>query len=187
MALEMEIKFLDADFDRVRETLQGLGAERKGRWFERNLVFDDAKRTLRQKGVLLRLRQDRAAVLTLKQPPERKTEGVKTYVESETRVEDFESTRDVLEGLGYTVAFRYEKIREEWTRGGVNICLDELPFGRFVELEGNREAILALAEELSLPLDTSSTATYHELNRVRRQENKLPPDESFVFETKPDA
>ncbi len=186
MALETEIKFVDADLNRVRETLQVLGAERKGRWFERNLVFDDWKRTLRDKGVLLRLRQDRAAVLTLKQPPGVETEGVKTFVESETIVQDFDAMREILEGLGYAVAFRYEKVREEWTRGDVHICLDELPFGKFVELEGDRELIMALAGELRLSLDTSSTATYHELNRIWRQEHKLPMDESFVFDSPPE-
>lgn len=187
MALETEIKFVDANLDRVRETLQVLGAERKGRWFERNLVFDDTGRTLRDRGVLLRLRRDRAAVLTLKQPPEVEAEGVKTFVESETIVQDFDVMRDILEGLGYIVAFRYEKVREEWVYEGVHICLDNLPFGRFVELEGDREEILDLAEELRLSLDTSSTATYHELNRIHRQENSLPPDESFVFDAPPDV
>ncbi|QJT08282.1 class IV adenylate cyclase [Oceanidesulfovibrio marinus] len=187
MALETEIKFKGADFDRVRTILLALSAERKGRWMERNLVFDDADRSLRRKGVLLRLRQDRNSVLTLKQPPAEEQEDVKVFHEHETIVQDFEAMRAILGGLGYTVAFRYEKVREEWAAGEVHVCLDEMPFGQFVELEGERVAILALARELGLSLDTSTTATYHALNQAWREEEGLAPDENFVFESPPDV
>lgn len=187
MPLETEIKFKGADFDRVRTILLALSAERKGRWLERNLVFDDVDRSLRDKSVLLRLRQDRNAVLTLKQPPAKESPDVKVFHEHETIVQDFDAMRTILEGLGYAVAFRYEKVREEWVLDGVHICLDELPFGRFVELEGERVAILALAREMGLPLDTSTTATYHALNQSWRKQEGLAADENFVFDSPPDV
>jgi adenylate cyclase class IV len=42
----------------------------------------------------------------------------------------------MLEGLGYSVVRRYQKIRETWRLGGVGIALDHTPIGDFAEFEG---------------------------------------------------
>ncbi|GFM38400.1 class IV adenylate cyclase [Desulfovibrio psychrotolerans] len=187
MAHETELKFIDADFSSLRKCLAGLGAKSLGRHVERNMVFDTPERTLRQAHTLLRLRsqqwKDRqATLLTLKCPPSAPVpQDVKVYDERETAVDDFNAMRSVLEGLGYGVAFLYEKLREEWRLPGVEICLDTMPFGHVVELEGERDAILACARQLGLSMDKASRATYHELNRQWRLAEGLAPDESFCF------
>jgi adenylate cyclase class 2 len=62
------------------------------------------------------------------------------------------------------------------------VCLDRLPFGRFVEIEGEREAIFRTARELGLDLDSATTETYHALNRQAREQDGGKPSESFVFD-----
>lgn len=187
MAFEIELKFTGADFASLRQVLQQHGAVCKGHHVERNLVFDTPDRSFKRQEMLLRLRtrirkDSSVAVLTLKKPPQHETPtDVKVYDERETVVHDFEGMRDILEGLGYEAAFRYEKVREEWTLGGVEICLDTMPFGDVVEIEGEREAILACAAQLGLSMACSSTATYHELNRDWRKQQGLAPDDNFCF------
>jgi adenylate cyclase class 2 len=183
MGLEIEVKYLDADHAAIRRALRNLGAVRLGRWFEANAVYDDAQRSLKARGTLLRLRAKPGAhVLTLKRAAaDRQSDTAKVYEEHETHVSDPAALAAILGGLGYSPALRYEKIREKWTLHGCEICLDTLPFGQFLEIEGDEDGIRACAEALALPASRASTATYHELNRRWREASGLAPDESFVF------
>jgi len=181
MSDETELKFPGADLARVRRRLQSHGARFLWRNFERNLVFDTAGRELRDAGVLLRLRQTDVALLTVKRPPKVPRPGFKVQEEIQTEVQDFESMRSILELLGYGVAFAYEKLREEWRLEGCTVCLDRLPFGDCVELEGEPEAMEGCAPLLGLDLDEGSDATYHQLHREHRMAAGLDEEESFVF------
>lgn len=182
MSLEIEVKYLEADHKTLRGTLRKLGAQRVGRWFEANAVFDDPRRSLKATGTLLRLREKPGgAVLTLKRATPRASATAKIYEEHETVVADAAAAAAILAGLGYAPVLRYEKIREKWTLLGCEVCLDTLPFGPFVEIEGGEDAIRACAEALELPAGNASTATYHDLNLLYRAKSGLPPSETFVF------
>lgn len=187
MAFEIELKFVHVDPSMVREKLSALGGLCKGRHLERNVVFDTPKREMKDESKLLRLRtkqwkDSHETVLTLKLPPKGDIpEDVKIYDERETLVESFDGTYAILEGLGYDGAFRYDKMREEWVLDNVVICLDELSFDTVIELEGERDDILSLAEKLALPKESASTATYHELHKAYRERLGLAPQDSFYF------
>lgn len=107
---------------------------------------------------------------------------MKVCEETETDIADTKAMLAILAGLGYLPALRYEKIREKWSLSGCDVCLDTLPFGSFLEIEGGEADIKACAGKLNLSRDTSSTATYHDLNRLSREAKGLPPDDSFVFD-----
>lgn len=183
MALETEIKILGADLDAVRQRLKELGAEDHGAQFERNLVFDTPDRSLRAADVLLRLRSAGKATLTLKRHPPDPAQGgaLKVWEEYESEVADFAAVRQLLEALGYFAALEYEKVRETWRRQGTEICLDQLPFGDFVEIEGDARGIEACMRDLGLAGHATSRETYHALNAQHRREMGLAPEESFVF------
>lgn len=181
----------------MRAVLIGLGAARLGLVFERNEVFDSGDQgRLREAGILLRLRlttrkrtatdrgEDLGGVLTLKLPPPPDApQGFKVRREIETRVDDARSLRDILIGLGYAVTLRYEKVRETWRVGVTLVCLDRLPFGCFVEIEGLPDDIRVLAERLGLSAASASTATYHDLHLENLDRLGLPHEDSFVFDT----
>jgi adenylate cyclase class 2 len=182
--LETELKVLDVDLDAVRRTLHQAGGECQGRVFEANEVFDDAAGSLRSGGVLLRLRRESGrsgGLLTLKLPVPGPA-GLKTREERETGVADSDAARAVLEGLGYRVLLRYEKVRETWLLAGCHVCLDHLPFGEFVELEGLPDAIAAALARLGLEGLPTSDRNYHALYREHLERLGLPASDSFVFE-----
>ncbi|MFO7596945.1 MAG: class IV adenylate cyclase [Desulfocurvibacter africanus] len=192
MALETELKFCKPDFERVHENLSRLGADFQFRALERNLVLDDVDSSLRHRGMLLRLRQvDHRFVLTFKRPPTGqagkssdapcRATVAKVLEEIETSVTDFQAMQCILEALGYRPAFTYEKVREKWLLDNAVICLDRLPFGRFVEIEAEEPEILRLAADLGLDAGCATSENYHELNRCHRQAAGLPPEDSFVF------
>lgn len=183
MSLEMELKYIDADHDAVRSCLVSAGAHRQGRWFEENTVYDYPDRRLKKQGVLLRVRKkgDRAA-LTVKIPPAVKVESsLKVFEELETGIADYYTTCRALEAVGFVPAFAYEKVREKWEMDNCHICIDHLPFGDFVEIEGGEQEVLLCAKRLGLKQSQASTETYHALNLLHRSAEGFDMDESFVF------
>jgi len=182
MPLEIEIKYLNVDHNALRLRLQDLGAQYLGRGFEANVVYDDPARSLKASGTLLRLREKNSRfILTLKRAAQTQSSTAKIYEESETEITNAPALREILAGLGYQPALRYEKMREKWSLNGCEICLDTLPFGLFAEIEGDEAGIAACAKALELPQAQASTATYHDLNRQHHEQAGLPPDDSFVF------
>jgi adenylate cyclase class 2 len=184
MTLEVEVKFFCSDFQALRSGLRDSGAFFLHTRFEQNLVFDTPDYRLRKENMLLRLRStgSQGGVLCLKKPPaDSQPEDVKAWEELETEVERSDELRRLFLALGYIVSFSYEKVREQWELDGCQVCLDILPFGRFVEIEGERQAIFDLAERLGLASCSRTVKNYHELNREYRARNHLPPDDSFVF------
>ncbi len=182
MALELEAKFAVDSLDALRDKLRAMDAVPKGRRFERNVVFDTPGRELRSKGELLRLRMTDKAKLTFKRPSGQPfLAGVKAMEEVETVVDDFEAMRQVLLGLGYQEALWYEKFREQWRLPGALVCLDDLPFGCFVEIEGQPETIVHTAGRLGLSMASASAETYHGLYQLFLAGRGLPPQDSFTF------
>ncbi|OIQ48771.1 CYTH domain protein [Pseudodesulfovibrio hydrargyri] len=183
MALECELKYLEADLADLADRLRRAGATTSGRYFEANTVFDRPDRSLKRDGILLRLREKQGrAVLTVKRPPEAPApSALKIFEEIETGVDDGAAMAEALETLGFAPAFRYEKVREKWRHMDCAVCLDRLPFGDFVEIEGDEAQVLACAAWLGLNAACTTKATYHGLNIEYRVEKGLEPDENFVF------
>jgi len=184
MALEIERKYRFSDFDVLRTRLRETQAEYGGRDFEENTVWDTPSLELKESEILLRLRRvGENSVLCLKKPPERRNiiSKHKVFDEVETSVEDPEGMATILRNLGYGVAFRYEKLRETWWMDRVTVCLDHLPFGRFVELEGDEESIPRAEEVLGLQDCQTTTMNYHQLHKAYRRECGLEDQDSFVF------
>ncbi|MCK5645403.1 MAG: class IV adenylate cyclase [Anaerolineales bacterium] len=145
---EIEAKFYLPELSSIRKKLIFLGAQLSTeRVFERNWRFDTAKRRFEDTGEVLRVRQDIKAHLTYKRP----TEIPENRIEIELEVDDGESATEFLNALGFEVVALYEKYREIFFFEDCSIFLDELPFGSFVEVEGNSiEAIRNVADSLDL-------------------------------------
>jgi adenylate cyclase class 2 len=160
--LEIEVKFLVDELDAVRRRLLALGATlHSSRVFECNLRLDNAWDGLRLQGKLLRLRQDSAARLTYKGMPQTAVDSeARVREELEVAVGDFQTTLALLARIGYEPKQRYEKYRETFFFNEVEVALDELPFGNFVELEGDDQAIRAAAAALGLDWQRRILANY---------------------------
>jgi adenylate cyclase class 2 len=112
-------------------------------------------------GKLLRLRQDTAARLTYKGEPQTAVDSeARVREELEIEVGDFETTLALLQRVGFEPKQVYEKYRETFRFGLVEVVLDEMPFGDFVELEGDEAAIQAAAAALDLDWNRRILANY---------------------------
>jgi len=165
--MEIEAKFYLRHLEDIRKRVIAHDALLKTtRLLERNLRFDTPDRELAGKKHVLRLRQDNRTTLTFKRPRVQ----VETRDEFEIEIDDFESGRKILEALGYAVTTLYEKYRETYQIDLVQVMLDELPFGCFVEVEGpSIESIRQMSDQLELPWERRVQASYVELfDRIRR-------------------
>ena len=135
--VESEIKLRMPGPGPAREAVARLGATLvRPRHFEDNFLLDDAESTLVGSGRTLRLRRtEAAAVLTFK-GPRRDREGVKSRQEIEVTAGDADALQAILRAIGFRPVFRYQKYRETYRLGDVEIVVDETPIGTFLEIEG---------------------------------------------------
>lgn len=179
---ETEAKFYVQDLDAIQKRLVKCGARLiQERVLETNIRFDLPRGRLRREGRVLRLRKDTAARLTYKSASKR-NQGVLSREEIELIVEDFEKAKRFLEALGYDKLFYYEKYRTTYELNTTLVMLDELPYGIFVEIEGETiEAIRQVAEALLLKFEMAVLTSYHGLFDRLRKRRKLPTrDLSFA-------
>jgi adenylate cyclase class 2 len=172
---EIESKFYIRDLEAFEVRLKALGATCiVPRGFEYNLRFDNSQENLARQGKVLRLRKFNDIRLTFKGPGER-IGGALARTEIELVINDFDAAQKLLEGLGYRVTAVYEKYRAMYKFGTALITLDELPYGKFVEIEGeNPEQISQLAQELGLNPKTAIPASYQGLFEQLKATKNLP-------------
>jgi len=158
---ELESKFHLSHPKTLEGRLQNLGAELlHPRTHEYNLRFDTPDQKLARDYRILRLRKDRSVHLTYKGPTIIKN-GVNVREEIEVTVGDFDTANLLLHALGYVVTAVYEKYRTTYEFDGLHITIDEMPFGVFLEIEGEDvERIRSAAARLGLDMDAHIALNY---------------------------
>ncbi len=185
MNLERELKFICSDVRETEQKIYELGGKRLASWyFEKNLVLDDAEGRLWAGNRLLRLRRaGERSKLTLKSPASSEADpNLKVWREMEVELGDMDSMLSIFSSLGLSVSWHYEKFRSKWMLSSCVVCLDILPFGRFLELEGDKEAIHECAKYLDLDLEQGSKKSYYELYREIYFPEGLSTFQGFVFD-----
>jgi adenylate cyclase class 2 len=134
------------------------------RLFEANSVYDTADQKIRGAQMLLRLRQvGEKNILTWKGPA---VPGPhKSRPEIETQFDSFAALDQILHHLGYSITFRYEKFRTEFSdpQSEGTVTFDETPIGNFLELEGSGSWIDTMALQLGFKPENYELASYGKL------------------------
>lgn len=162
---ETEVKFYIADLATLAARLVSLGTHVvEPRGLEVNLRFDTPAGDLKRDGRVIRLRKDTESHVAYKDGGQL-IDGAIIRREIEFSVSDFGSARAFIEALGYDVVFIYEKYRTTYGFGTPEtlIMLDELPYGNFVEIEGDLGRLRPVAQQLGLRWETAIGASYHTL------------------------
>lgn len=185
-AHEIELKLPVADPTALQSRLPQLGFQLDTpRTFEHNTLYDTPARDLRAKRELLRLRHYGSTwTITHKRPVNQSADDTryKVRIETETTVEDGPALAAILEALGYTPAFIYEKFRTEWSQVDpvtdtvTHLVIDETPIGNYAELEGPPEWIDRTLAELNIDPATCLTDSYGKLFLDWKQRTGSPAD-----------
>jgi adenylate cyclase, class 2 len=180
MRHEIEVKLEVRNPRTLKRRLGELGFRAiSARRFESNRLYDFADGRLRKAGWVLRLRfvNDSCCFLTLKCGPVA-SRSYKIRREIETEIEDGERLAEILRMLGLREAFRYEKHRTVYGRkvsadspASLQLAYDETPAGNFIELEGPKRWIDAIARQLGYRRKDYITLGYPTLYSVWRQAN----------------
>ncbi len=175
MELEIEVKFFIRDIDALKERLTELGALSTDRVFEYNVTFDDKDKFLMKKKSILRLRKDKKVTLTYKSPPDNRqiSKEFKILKEREVEISDFDTMVKILAGLGFHKDRIYEKWRRTFVADDTVFCLDTMPFGNFLEIEGKKEKIIHWADILGLEWEKRILLSYYQIFMVLKQKFNL--------------
>ncbi len=171
--LEIELKFKVTSFNEIRSKLKALGCTPGEPVEETNLILDLPGTPLRFKDIVFRLRNDaKGTLLTIKKPIP--CSLLKVRNEIKTVLDCTIDDAAILFGhLGYGVVLTYEKIRRECTLKNAQVCLDELWFGRFIEIEATSdEDLLEAAELLGLDVSDGIRLSYPALETEAREDAK---------------
>jgi adenylate cyclase class 2 len=161
--IEKKYRLTEQQRDRVVRRLKELGLESEGQEFEENILFNGPN--LDTQTSILRLRRvGERAILTYKHRMQSST-SIRHQREDETGIQYADAMNDILDGLGYKPSLIYEKRRTTWHAGNAEIVLDELPFGLFLEVEGDEDAIMDVEKLLGLDELDVEMSTYPELSQ----------------------
>jgi adenylate cyclase class 2 len=161
---ELEIKLYLSNLTSYQQKVETLGGQLvEPRVHEINLRFDTPDGELTRTAQVLRLRQDSTARLTYKGPGET-VGGVHARREIEFMVSDYQSAQLLLESLGYQISLMYEKFRTTYLLDGLQVTLDEMPYGNFTEIEGSDPAAIRdTASKLGVNWDMRILESYTSL------------------------
>jgi adenylate cyclase class 2 len=167
---ELEVKFYLSRRKEMEAKLSSVGPVSAPRVHEVNLRLDTTDLSLSSTGKLLRLRQDTRARVTYKGAGSEEG-GARLRQELEFTVSDFDTALALFEALGYQVYMMYEKYRTTYQLGNVEVTLDEMPTGDFLEIEGpDGESIRRAAVQLELNWEARILDSYTVLfERTRAQ------------------
>jgi len=172
--LEIEVKFLLEDLADMRERIIQIGGVCNGPVFESNIRFESGSQELKQQRSLLRLRQDQNTTLTFKREPLTPQDQFKIHTEYEVQVDNFDVMKKILEALGFHQEQVYEKKRETIFMQDTMLCIDRMPFGPFLEIEGSQKNIREMAHRLGLAWEDRILLNYIAIFDRLKQACNLP-------------
>ena len=163
MATEFEKKYRLTEklYEDLAARLADIGAHYEGEEEEENTIFELT--ALIGKPAVLRIRSvGDKTLLTFKRRLASDT-GVKHQIEFETEVSDRAAVSGIIGELGLAPNVIYEKRRRTWRLADVEVVLDTLPFGLFMEIEGPIESIAEAERKLSIENLPVEARTYPNL------------------------
>jgi adenylate cyclase, class 2 len=137
MSVEIEKKYrLTAEQAQyVEDELADVAANFVGEDLEENTIYGGG--VLDEKLAVLRIRTtERKSTMTYKRRIQNASDA-KHQIEYETEISDPDSVAALFSELNFSPRLVYEKRRKTWKLRNTEIVLDELPFGRYMEIEGS--------------------------------------------------
>jgi adenylate cyclase class 2 len=183
---EVEIKFRIDDIEALTASLQTAGFRLiTPRTHEMNTLFDQPGGKLRRREALLRLREYGPRwTLTYKDRSGKQSGRHKSRREIETPVENGDAMGRIIEAVGFSPSFRYEKFRSEWADSNGHVVIDETPIGNFGEIEGEAKWIDATAKRLNISVKNYLKESYAELFTAWKRKTKSKAKEMTFKEIK---
>ena len=154
--IEYEVSILEVDKDKMITKLEGLGAVKKGEYFQKRYVYD-VNPPSENKWMRLRTNGFKTT-LTIKEKKDINIVG--GTKETEIEVLDFDGTNEMLKELGFNFTNYQENKRITYTLNNVEIDIDSWPrIPTYVEVEGyDEQSVLDIVNLINT--DNDEVVTY---------------------------
>ncbi|MBB1553148.1 MAG: CYTH domain-containing protein [Clostridiales bacterium] len=179
---DIQIKIKVNNFQKMKKFLMSKGAIFLGGWKEKTIRFDTNDKILEKKETYLRVKTGHENVVTLK---EADNNNRKKFFESNNRmfqIDDIDSFCYIIKQIGFTKEYIMEKYRLAWSYKNIEFYIDELPFGIFIELKGEKEEINKMIKFLRVNQEELIKDTYWEIY-ANSEQNQIK-SENIIFDKK---
>lgn len=148
MEKEIEVKFKINEKDKMKEKLLSLGVSLCEPYKQTTYGFFSINSI--EKGIFPRIRDEKDdIVLTVKVKPKKETNYFER-MEYSMKISSVKEGEEILKVLGFDDVRVFEKVRQEGELLNTKVTLDELYFGNFIEIEGEKEDIENVIIKLGL-------------------------------------
>ena len=179
---DRQIKIKVNDFQKMKRFLMSKGAVFLGGWKEKTIRFDTYDKILEKKDTYLRVKTGNENVVTLKEPD---NNNRKKFFESNNRmfqIDDIDRFCYIIKQVGFSKEYIMEKYRLAWSYKNIEFYIDELPFGIFIELKGEKEDINKMIKFLRVSQEELIKDTYWEI--YAKLEKDQIKRENIIFDKK---
>lgn len=163
--IETEIKLRLPNLEGLQAHLEALGFRLITPFQTENSTLWDRGTELLEQGCALRLRSYAERNWLTWKGPKIPDLLLKIRPEEETELSDAEAMEAILRALGFAPVMRMTKKRALLRGAELLACLDETPFGCFLELEGEAATIQAAMASLGLGPELAEPRSYPTLFR----------------------
>ena len=158
MKQEIEVKFKLTKKDNIVKKLMMLGGKPKNSYVQTTYGFF-SKDSI-EKGIFPRIRiESGKPVLTVKVRPNKKSDYFERD-EYSVVIDNEKAGIKVLKSMGFNRVRKFTKDRQEWKFPNVEVCLDNLYFGTFLEIEGQKKDIEEMIKSLRFEKKKRITKAY---------------------------
>jgi len=169
-SIETEIKLRIPAPAAVEPALRAAGfVQEQPSVLDQSVLWDHAN-ALRAAGCALRLRRYAGMALLTWKGAKLADPVLKIRPEIETSIGDAGAMEQILRELGFVPVLAMEKRRALWRSDRLLACVDEAPFGCFLELEGDPADIREAMALLGLSASDAEPRSYPELFREYGQD-----------------
>lgn len=168
--IEREIKIKIKNPYSFIKKIEKQGAKFLGFTKQTTYRFDTKTKDLEKQGKFLRTRTGFKSTITLKKKIGL-DKKVKLRKEIELEISDIKAMNKILKELGFNCLRVMEKYRAKWKYKGLEITLDELPFGIFCEIEGPEKMINRFLKKIHKDKAKRITETYWKLHKKQNKKD----------------
>ena len=176
-SIEIELKFKindDENILRIKDNPDIIFSEEV---HQKTVMFDNADKLMEHADGRVRLRQQGSRISLSYKRPLPSVDNEKKEVELETEVGDFEVMSNILRMMGYAPSTSYEKytaLLKLKNKPDIHIEIQKYPFETFLEIEGGKEEIEKVAEQLGFDVKNALIKPVDTLFTKWRLANGLP-------------
>ena len=177
---EKQVKYKINNFDYISKRLIEIEAIFIGGFMEKTIRYDNDDLKCSNNGIFIRTKSGMKNVLTLKEIPTDSSNTSFERITTEVEVDNINKIGYILEKIGLTKKFIMEKYRLFFKYDNVDILIDELPFGIYLEIKGEDNEINRITKMLNIDETDLIKMTYWDIYDKIKKDSK---NENIVFET----